>query len=396
MRNEAPIGFASGRLSSFAFLACIGFCLAQPARAQQDVPSDKEVVELSKRRAVAECKDAIFKKDCRKAEAQTMQAANEIDKIFPLALKEGKAIVAIATLDMGYKYPDAPSWENNRADHVTDTGTSVAVELGTTVEWRNIAQSDKKLIVGEGRPFTNVGGSGFLLELPGKGPVKYQVYVIDPGTYRLSRITHPMPRSTLPVADGTAYVDKTYVGSIDLTETIFNETKFESQWFNEQWSTRPPYQECAAVHVTAGCVELRWVYGEEYISREAGYYDVSVAVPTPGLNVDIGISGEFAAFSVQAGEAIVIDGFFPQPPNTSFSTADCEKADAKSMVCDIEAVDLLYLPASAEVLHGHDYSAIGMPRFNQILRKAQLRPLDIKARPVSKGGLGTIYQLAVN
>jgi hypothetical protein len=396
MRNWASRRFAAGPFSAFALMVCIGFCLVQPLQAQQDVPSDKEVKELAKRRAAEECKNAIFKKDCRKAEAQTLQAANEIDKIFPLALKEGKAVVVIATLDMGYKYPDAPSWENNRADHVTDTGTSVAVELGTTVEWRNIAQSDKKLIVGEGRPFAKVGGSGFLLELPGKGPVKYQVYIVDPGTYRLSRITHPMPRTSLPVADGTASIDKSYVGSIDLTETIFNETKFESQWFNEQWSTRPPYQECAVVHVTAGCVELRWVYGEEYISREAGYYDVSVAVPAPGLNVDIGINGEFASFSVQASEAIVVDGFFPQPPNTRFSTADCEKSDAKSMVCDIEAVDLLYLQASADVLHSHDYSTIGMPRFNQILGKAQLRPLDVKARPVSKSGLGAIYQLAAN
>jgi hypothetical protein len=375
-------------------MACIGFCLAQPLRAQQNVPSDKEVKELAKRRAAEECKNAIFKKDCRKAEAQTLQAANEIDKIFPLALQEGKAIVAIATLDMGYKYPDGPSWENNRADHVTDTGTSVAVELGTTVEWRNIAQSDIKLIVGQERPFAKVGRSGFLLELPGKGPVKYQVYIVDPGTYRLSRITHPMPRTSLPADGGTASTEKAYVGTIDLSETTFNETRTESRWSDAIWSTRPPYQECAAVHVTGGCVELRWVYGEEYISREAGYYDVSVAVPTPGLDVDIGINSEFASFSVEAGEAIVVDGFFPQPPNTHFSTTDCEKSDAKSMICDIESVDLLYLPAASDVLNSHDYSTIGMPRFNQILRQAQLRPLDIKARPVSKGELGTIYQLA--
>jgi hypothetical protein len=396
MRNWASRRFATGPCSALALMACIGICLAQPLQAQQDVPSDKEVKELAKRRAAEECKNAIFKKDCRKAETQSLQAANEIDKIFPLAFQEGKAIVAIASLNMSYKYPDGPSWENNRADHVTDTGTSVAVEQGTAVEWRNIAQSDKKLIVGEERPLSKVGGSGFLLELPGDGPVKYQVYIVDPGTYRLSRITHPMPRTSLPADGGTAPVEKSYVGTVGLRETIFNETKFESQWFNEQWSTRPPYQECAVVHVTAGCVELRWVYGEEYISREAGYYDVSVAVPTPGLDVDIGITGEFASFSVEAGEAIVVDGFFPQPPNTRFSTADCEKSGSKSMICDIEAVDLLYLPASADVLHSHDYSTDGMPRFNQILRQAQLRPLDIKARPVSKGELGTIYQLAAN
>jgi hypothetical protein len=384
---------ASNRMLVMGLVAGVAAILAVPSVAKDsDVPSDAEFKQGARRESAAYCDSAVFKKECRQARERAHEAINEIDKVFPVAISAGKAIVVVATLDLSHKYPDRQSWKDNLGDEVTDPGASAAVELGTLLEWRDVQRSDRKLLVGELRRFMEVGAGGYMLDLPGQGPVKYQVYIVDPGTYRLARISYPMPRARpRDIARGAA-IKSSPVGTASLARETFMETRIESRWLPDSYNTIPA-QEVCNLWYKGVCTDRTYVPETRQLARRAGYYDVPVDVAVPGLAIVVDVPRGFAVFRVGAGESVVIDGYFPQPPHWQLAADGCSEAGADTLLCEIAALDLVHLPAELDDIRGYGYAGEGFPRLGKILWGVQHRALETTATEAGQTPVGHSHRL---
>jgi hypothetical protein len=367
--------------------------LALPSAAADPAgPTDADVRNDARREAAAYCDSAVFKKECRKAWEKAREAINEIDKVFPIAISEGKAIVVVATLDLSHKYPDESSWKDNLGDDVTDPGTSAAVDLSTVVEWREVTRADRKLIVGQLHRFMQVGAGGYLLDLPGQGPVKYQVYIVDPGTYRLARISYPLLRATPRDFARGAASHSSSVAHASLVRQTFTETRIESKWFPDDYRTIPAQETCNLWYKGV-CTDRVYVPEQRQLARRAGYYDVPVDVAVPGLDVVLDVPRGFAEFTVSAGESVVIDGYFPQPPHLQLAAGGCAEAGARMLVCEVSSLDLVHFPAAVADVRRYGYADEGFPRLGKILASLKRRDLVTAARQAGQAPIGSLHRI---
>ncbi len=315
----------------------------------------------------------------------------EIDKIFPLALQSGKSIVITTTLNVDEKYPDYESRMDNSATYVSNFSGSIVTDLEASVRWNNSAVANAPLIVGSDRWFKRAGPSGYQYQFT-SGLTTYQVYVVEPGSYRLQGVSYPMRRTKLPT-DDIGQASRAGIGKITLNTVNNIEYQKTELWTDDQYADVPGYQECAAVYVTGGCAELRWVFGEKRLVKSAGYSPSQREVSVDGLNVAIELNTAFASFEVASGEVIVVDGFFPEPPNAEFAMRDCQRIDESNLDCSISAATLTRFPADIDVVKRQDFVAAGFTRLGQIIANAVYRPLTISARPSGNSSTGQIYRL---
>lgn len=392
MRTRGSGSTWSSVLAIVAAVAAAAFAVPSAA-ADPANPTDADVRKDARREAAAYCDSVVFKKECRATWQKAREAINEIDKVFPIAISEGKAIVVVATLDLSHKYPDEKSWKDNLGDDVTDPGTSAAVDLSTVVEWREVTRADRKIIVGQLHRFMNVGPGGYLLDLPGQGPVKYQVYIVDPGTYRLARISYPLPRAApRDFARGAASRSST-AAHASLVRQTFTETRIESKWFPDDYRTIPAQETCNLWYKGA-CTDRVYVPEQRQLARRAGYYDVPVDVAVPGLDVVVDVPRGFAEFTVSAGESVVIDGYFPQPPHVQLAARGCAEAGAGPLVCEIASLDLVLFPAVVDDVRRYGYAAEGFPRLGKILASVKRIDLVTAARQVGSTPVGPVYRIS--
>jgi hypothetical protein len=391
MRTRGSTGAWSSVLAFVAAAAAAALALPSAA-ADPASPTDADVGKDARREAAAYCDSAVFKKECRATWQKAREAINEIDKVFPIAISEGKAIVVVAALDLSHKYPDEKYWKDNLGDDVTDPGTSAAVDLSTVVEWREVTRADRKLIVGQLHGFMKVGAGGYLLDLPGQGSVKYQVYIVDPGTYRLARISYPLLRATPRDFARGAASHSSSVARASLVRQTFTETRIESQWFPDDYRTIPAQETCNLWYKGA-CTDRVYVPEQRQLTRRAGYYDVPVDVAVPGLDAVVDVPRGFAEFTVSAGESVVIDGYFPQPPHLQLAAGGCAEAAAGPLVCEIASLDLVHFPAVVDDVRRYGFSAEGFPRLGNILAGLKHRKLVTAARKVGQTPIGSLHRI---
>lgn len=330
-------------------------------------------------------------------QAATAAARNDredIDGRLAQARQSGKAIVIMAALNFRHKYPNDIVEDMHRADQGSDIDGAAMIDRKAAVEWQDEQGRGGRFVVSESTMPARPGAIGSIHRFS-VGAVTYHIFIVEPGRYRLSVIRHPMPRTTLPDRDKAAGVAASAgrLGTISLEAVAFNEMRVEQQWQPEQWRDVEPYQECAATY-GGGCVEYRWVFGGRELAQPAGYYDTLVNVPVPGLNIDIDLTKHFASFEVASGQAIIVDGFFPDPPSADFELPDCSDDQPKRWVCQMSALALVQAAASEPDVRGFDFAADGLPRFAATIADARYRPLDLSAKPIGKLGQATVYRLA--
>lgn len=314
------------------------------------------------------------------------------DAALPLALKEGKAIIVMAVPNIDYKYPTKAQYEDALAMSTSASSNTAMVDIETRVEWRNISDSRKSFIAGHNQPLDRKTMKGYFTKFNGAGSSAYLVLVVDPGTYRVSRISYPLRRAHFGGdAGGKAGRSvETPVGSLQLVATEFAERD------GTELAQRSPdvisgHYECTAVLVNGGgCVEQGWVGRQEV---DGGTYTRVVMKSVPGLFVKIGIDQEFASFSVEPGDVLAVDGLSSEPPESSYMESDCNRMDAKTMLCAIDGISLVRSQARLEDVRSFNQGA-AFPKLRELLRRAAYRPLQFKAKPSGTSQMGKIYTLS--
>lgn len=330
-------------------------------------------------------------KPAKQAAAQLDQS-EEIDKIFPLAIAEGKVILITTTMNVTAKYPDRATIEMHNAGFTTAKDGSAITDNELAVEWQNVDRPGSALIVGNSREFETVGESGSFFQFTA-GRTTYQVYIIDPGKYRLGSVTYPMPRTSAPDTD-TGRNAKSGIGTVEFNVRTRPEFRASEKWFDAWYEEVPGYSECNYWYkgVCTGGTDYP---ATQRVTRPAGYYPTQEVVDVPALDVKIQLSADFATFNAPSGQAIIVDGFFAEPPNAEFAMSSCSDKKAGQLACKISAVTLQHYPASASVVKAQDIASRGFPRLAKIVETARVEPLNIRAArqgPASKE-IGT-YRLS--
>jgi hypothetical protein len=315
-----------------------------------------------------------------------------LDKIFEALHQKGKAIVIIATPAMKLKYPTEAVLDENLADEVTDTGTAAAIDMSMAVEWSNVAEPGQTIVVSQNLHFQQIGPSGYFYRFEG-GKTDYLVYVVEPGTYSLHKISYPRPRTKMGLGHGTiAGPGGAALGELRQIASNMLEAEQVSVFLNAATTTVAASEQCNWWYKGV-CTQS--VYTPEHTkqTRAAGFYPKTEYLPIPALDVSITFKDNVASFQAEAREVLLVDGLAPEPLDAAMAVGTCRTGESMQ-VCALQAIDLNRAQGSVDQLRGFNFAAELFPRLGKIASAIQYRPLSVKGTSLGEGKFGERYRIA--
>jgi hypothetical protein len=314
------------------------------------------------------------------------------DQIIETLYNQGRAILIVATLGIDFKYPTEALLDDNLADEVTDKGRSAAVEYSMAMEWVNVTDPESMVVIAQNVSLQQIGPPGWFYRHK-IGNNDYLVFVVEPGTYSLSKISYPRPRSRLGEGQFIASGHRTAaIGELRQVASSMLEAE-ETMVYRDAITT-----------TVAGSEECNWwykgvctqsVYTPEYTeqTRAAGYYPMTNYLPIPATDVGIKFTDEVASFQVEAGEVILVDGLFPQPLDTDMGVDDCRRGESME-VCALQSMELVRAKGSVEQLRAFDFAAVFYPRLGKLVSGVQHRQLKLNGTPLGESKFGERYRFS--
>ncbi|BBP82653.1 hypothetical protein PHLH8_22950 [Pseudomonas sp. Pc102] len=321
-------------------------------------------------------------------EAQARQLHAATDDLFEAAMASGMAIVVTTTVNLDSQQYN---FENN-----DDSVRFEKLRTGTAV-WRNSANPQRILYVGNNMKAEKIGVHGSHYQTV-FGRTLYQIYIVEPGHYDLVGSLYNSPRTTTPNPQANRDIAPSPLGKVTLVEKEFSEFDRGQRWQDPQYQTDTVNQNyCAAVRVVSG----------ECVSWGTSSYDVTRQTSAGGWVADINerkvasveahseLKKAFASFDVAPGEAIVVDGFYPEAPNVGFEEKDCRRVANDKLDCELSALYMVRIPTGLQEFRGaSDPSKYGYMKMSKALANLQYRPVKLNAKPVKDESIwGETYVL---
>jgi hypothetical protein len=314
------------------------------------------------------------------------------DKIIENLYTQGRAIVIVSTLGVDHKYPTEAILDDNLADEVTDKGRSAAVDISMAMEWISVTDQESMVIVTRNGFFGGIGiGGWFLTQTIGNN--HYMIYVVEPGTYSLSKISYPRPRSKLGEKNGlVSATGAAAIGELRQVASKMFEAEETMIFLNAATATVAATEQCNWWYKGV-CTQS--VYTPEYTKqvRAAGLYPKTEYLPMDALDVGIKFNDDVASFEVKAGEVVLVDGLFPQPLDADMGVANCRLNEAMQ-VCALQSMELVRANGSIDDLIAFDFSAEYYPRLEKLISGVQYRPLKLKGTQLGESKFGMRYRIS--
>lgn len=322
-----------------------------------------------------------------------INARRKTDRLFPTALRDGKAIVIMAGPGLAQRYPDCDAMLDELADDVTDRGTSAAIANSMAVEWVNVDDPGKLIMAGNQIFSTDFGFAGAFYAFSGSGSYDYAIYVLDPGVYRLGSISYPLPRTDLSKGHGAEVARAgDPIGEARIVGTSRNEMKVEQVWSNGSSRTVGASEQCLWWYKGV-CTQSVYTPEQKVMDRAPGYYPTRVPTPVPALDVSLRIDVPVASFEVAAGEIVMVDGIFTDPVDNEIGVGQCRKGSTMH-VCSLQALGLERTMAPMEDLKAHDLAKDGFPQLGKLVSNIRYRPMTISAAEAGRGRFGPRLRVA--
>ena len=316
---------------------------------------------------------------------------HKVDKAIENLYSNGRAIVIVTALGIDYKYPTEAILDDNLADEVTDSGISAAVDISMAIEWINDSDPESMLIVTQKGFVGGIGlGGWFLTQRIGNSD--YMIYVVEPGTYSLSKISYPRPRTNL--GDGHGIVSasgRAAIGELRQVASKMFEAEQTMVFLNAATATVAASEQCNWWYKGV-CTQS--VYTPEHTKqvRAAGFYPRTEYLPTSAIDIGIKFNNDIASFHVKAGEVILVDGLFPEPLDADMGVDKC-RGGQSIQVCALHSIELVRAAGSVEQLRAFDFSAKFYPRLARLIAGAQSRPLKLRGTPSGESKFGARYRI---
>lgn len=324
-------------------------------------------------------------------EAQALQLKQATDELIQSAVQSGQAVVVTTTINL-----DAdPMGDFNDPD--------VAAEFQrirwSATQWTNINDPEAHLTVGNSRRAFDIGPTGNFYQTV-FGRVLYQVYIVSPGTYRLSGANYQLPRTEIPNPQLSLPkpIKPSALGQVVLTKTNFAEFNKAVEWRDASYGTRTEsWTGCTAVHVMSGaCVSSQKFKQEVTELRDpAGYRSVTQKKDVAGAMVTVSLKKDFARFTIKPGEVLLVDGFYADPPISNYSADSCKQVAANDVRCELDRVTFTRMSTSLEDWrNASDPAKYGYTGMSAVLKAMRYQEPEILAKPVKQPSRwGIPYQL---
>ncbi|SCW99397.1 MULTISPECIES: hypothetical protein [unclassified Pseudomonas] len=348
LRSLSPVAVMAASISLLA--GCAPIAPIQPidqTDIMQDAGPDAEAIELQKRE----------------------------DQLFADAKSTGKVVLVVPTASL----------DSLNTDFQNNDSTMEFLKLRSAVtEWTNTQDSTAQFKVGYDTQKTAIGspqGSYFQVVF---GRTLYKIYLIDPGHYTISGVSYDVPRTSAYEPPGDHGIRASSLGYITLSPKSFAEYDRGERWEDASYTTDTVQEErCTAVRVVNGeCVSTgKYSYEVQRQTSPAGWRKTIQQRDVEGRTVSAHLSKDFASFDVAAGEVVLIDGFFADPPSFEYKEGSCRQTQQSQMRCELQQVRLVKLIAEVDqvlqVLNAADY---GFPKMAEVLKQLTYRPLKVLAK----------------
>ncbi|WP_454692792.1 hypothetical protein [Achromobacter aegrifaciens] len=312
-----------------------------------------------------------------RAAAQMERHRANVDDLLGTARREGMALLVIPTINL-----DAAPQRDFDDEATRDRYVR---QRSTFMRWNHKSEKDYAISAGQGEHKLDMLDVGPQFQTV-RGKLLYQVIPVWPGEYWLNRITYHQPRTelpeTVPSQSVTERLKKIGIATLDYAvDREFKKTSARPQSGPE--ADDGLGQGCEVVlRVGGGCDEaareLRWRISAERAFNE-GWAD---AVPAPGIDVELSFS-PIAAIKLEAGEAVLTDGFV-LPVDQPVMTPDSCEETSYGPTCLMDAITLTRLPASLEDFRqAPDAGSFKLPKLDEALRDLVYRAPTLYYKPES-------------
>ncbi|MCA8256329.1 hypothetical protein LGM89_23955 [Burkholderia sp. AU31624] len=304
-----------------------------------------------------------------------------IDWLINRAVVAGKSLVIVPAINLDRKYTGDEA--------VNEKKWAFRTDVTATTIWQNKANARDVIRVGPDEPFNEVGLHGYVSTFVA-GNAQYFVYIVNPGTYTVAGNTYETTANAMSQLGTQQKPGRSPLGQIALLPKKNTDFIQSQEWFNAQFRDREVTDTyCSSVFVQSGGCAF-WATEKRTVSEmtePAGWKTVTREKSVDGLAVSTRLKREFASFSVAAGEAVVIDGLYPTPPNADYDKQACEIVSGQ-IQCDLTRYTLTRIPADMAHVQGLASDPGFYPRATRILSNARYRPLKLLGKP---GELRSVY-----
>lgn len=304
-----------------------------------------------------------------------------IDWLINRAVVAGKSLVIVPAINLDRKYTGDEA--------VNEKKWAFRTDVTATTIWQNKANARDVIRVGPDEPFNEVGLHGYVSTFVA-GNAQYFVYIVNPGTYTVAGNTYETTANAMSQLGTQQKPGRSPLGQIALLPKKNTDFIQSQEWFNAQFRDREVTDTyCSSVFVQSGGCAF-WATEKRTVSEmtePAGWKTVTREKSVDGLAVSTRLKREFASFSVAGGEAIVIDGLYPTPPNADYDKQACEIVSGQ-IQCDLTRYTLTRIPADMAHIQGLASDPGFYPRATRILSNARYRPLKLLGKP---GELRSVY-----
>lgn len=313
----------------------------------------------------------------RKREAERLETASTaMNALFERALSSGKSVVIIPTVSLGHKYSNYPG---AKADALID----FAFDEGSTLIWQNKEDPKSLLKVGIDVSMNLTGLHGYVSAFDA-GKSFYMYYIVNPGTYSLLGNTYELRRTTMPKMSARQWSAKPVLGQTALSAKTEGEYYQTQAWRDAQFGTRTVDDGSYCDMLisgggTVGCGHMSSMsHTETVMTDPGGWQTMTHKMQVAAITGATTLTKSFASFTVPAGEAIMVDGFYADPHNTDINTDACRQQADNLVGCAMKKYSLFRITAQLDVLHNVQTPA-EFPGLRKIVATTAYRPTTVTA-----------------
>lgn len=299
-----------------------------------------------------------------------------LDQLFANARAAGKAIVVTTTASLDTLHFN---FENN------DDSAEFAKLRSANALWHNAANPAQALNVGYDTDINRDPKGSYFQNAFGR--TLYKIYLVEPGHYTLDTITYNVPRVPPYEPLGEPPIRPSSLGFAMLSPFKLDEFDRGQAWHDATYETTTQHESVCTQVLMPSNQCISWgdsSYNVDQQTSSAGWQPTIQKREVEGRSVSITLNRPFATFDVGPGEAIMIDGFYPEPPSSRLKPDSCQQASETSMRCELGETTLVKIPGKVEDFNQSVHPAqYGLPGVAAALQGLTYRPISIMARKTS-------------
>ena len=250
------------------------------------------------------------------------------------------------------------------------------------MRWLHHENEHNAISVGYGKHKREAWDTGPLFQMS-DGAITYQMIAVQPGRYRLARITYIQPGEREPTPhDKPARLSVEKAGVAVLNEFDMKDYRKTGRWSQAMKRDDGMGTGCPLVfRVGDGCTEEAREFRWGMSAREAVKNGTAEVIEVPAIDTELSFS-PLAEITLAEGDVVLTDGFALRTDQVKLDEDTCQVL-ANDLMCTLQSLTFERLPASLQAFRrATGLKTNGMVKTEAALRDLVYRAPTVHAKPV--------------